>query len=88
MVCAIIYNYNIPVFIYLIIHHFIYALMQISINQLVILHRYKNTQQCTSMHGFLLSDLQQLTYILETTDILYILQISQNWLKMSREANF
>nr|DAK77070.1 MAG TPA: hypothetical protein [Caudoviricetes sp.] len=33
MVCAIIYNYNIPVFIYLIIPHFIYALMQISINQ-------------------------------------------------------
>nr|DAE99102.1 MAG TPA: hypothetical protein [Caudoviricetes sp.] len=49
MVCAIIYNYNIPVFIYLIIPHFIYASMQISINQLVILHRYKNIQQCLSM---------------------------------------
>ena len=59
MVCAIIYNYNIPVFIYLIIPHFIYALMQISINQLVILHRYKNIQQCLSMHSFLLSDLQR-----------------------------
>lgn len=59
MVCAIIYNYNIPVFIYLIIPHFIYVLMQISINQLVILHRYKNIQQCLSMHSFLLSDLQR-----------------------------
>ena len=58
MVCAIIYNYNIPVFIYLIIPHFIYALMQISINQYVILHRWENNQQRTSMHGFHLLDLQ------------------------------
>nr|DAG01196.1 MAG TPA: hypothetical protein [Siphoviridae sp. ctt0c4] len=31
--CAIIYNYNIPVFKYLIIPIFIYASMQIPINQ-------------------------------------------------------
>ena len=34
------------------------------------------------------TDLQQLAGAHETTDIHYTLQISQNWLKMSREACF
>ena len=76
MVCAIIYNYNIPVFIYLIIPHFIYALMQISINQQVILHRWEKYYQCTSMQLAHQTDLQQLSSIYKTTDVQYPLQIA------------
>ena len=79
MVCAIIYNYNIPVFIYLIIPHFIYALMQISINQQVILHRWEKYYQCTSMQLAHQTDLQQLSCIYKTTGIQYTLQKPCFW---------